>query len=83
VAKVIIYTKTVCPFCVRAKTLFQQKGVPFEEVNLSGDPDQFTELKNRTGMMTVPQIFINDKLIGGYDQVAELEAKGALDALLL
>lgn len=82
VAKVVVYTKAICPYCVRAKNLLTHKGVVFEEINLSGHPDEFQALKERTGMMTVPQIFINGSLVGGYDQLAELEAQGKLDALL-
>lgn len=81
-AKVILYSKDYCPFCVRAKKLLSDKGVTFEEINLEGQMEKFHELKQKTGMMTVPQIFINDELVGGYTELAELESKGELDALL-
>lgn len=81
-AKVVIYSKTYCPFCVRAKTLFTNKGVSFEEIMVDSKPELFVELKEKTGMMTVPQIFIDDKLIGGFTELAELDSKGELDPLL-
>lgn len=81
-AKVTIYSKTYCPFCVRAKKLLENKGVPFEEIMVDSDPQLFAELKQKSGMMTVPQIFINEKLVGGYTELAELESKGELDSWL-
>lgn len=81
-AKVQIYSKQNCPFCVRAKTLLNNKGVKFEEIMVDSDPELFISLKKRTGMLTVPQIFINDKLVGGYTDLAELDGKGELDPLL-
>lgn len=81
-ADVKIYSKTYCPFCVRAKNLFDSKGVSYEEIMVDSDPQLFVDLKQKTGMMTVPQIFINDKLIGGFTELAELDSKGELDPLL-
>ncbi len=81
-AKVVMYSKDSCPFCVRAKNLLNQKGVQFEEINLEGKQAELDALKKRTGQMTVPMIFINDKLIGGFSELAALEAKDQLDPLL-
>jgi glutaredoxin 3 len=80
--KILIYLKSHCPYCVRAKELLRAKGVTFDEVNLDNKPEEYAELKNRTGMMTVPQIFIGEKLIGGYSDLAALEHEGQLDPLL-
>lgn len=80
-AKVTVYSKDYCPYCVRAKKLLESKGVPFEEVMVE-DPALFAELKKKSGMLTVPQIFIDDKLIGGFQELAELESQGQLDPLL-
>ncbi|MBY0316713.1 MAG: glutaredoxin 3 [Bdellovibrionales bacterium] len=82
-AKVVIYSKTYCPYCDRAKALFKSKNVSYDEIKVDDDPALYTELKNRTGMMTVPQIFIDDKLIGGYTDLAALDQKGGLDPLLV
>jgi glutaredoxin 3 len=67
---------------VAAKTLLKNKNVSFEEINLQNKPDEMVALKKRTGLMTVPQIFINDELIGGYSELSALEQKHELDALL-
>jgi glutaredoxin 3 len=81
-AKVIMYTKTFCPYCVRAKDLLNSKGIKVVEINLENKPDELAALKQRTGLMTVPQIFINEKLIGGFSDMAALDAEGKLDPLL-
>ncbi len=81
-AKVTIYTWTVCPYCVRAKRLLKEKGVEFEEINLDGHDEKFEELKKKSGMKTVPQIFINDKLVGGFQELSTANNSGELDKLL-
>jgi glutaredoxin 3 len=81
-AKVQIYTKSNCPFCVRAKDLLSRKGVKFEEIYMDDKPDEYVSLKQRTGMMTVPQIFIDDQLVGGYSEMATLDKEGKLDSML-
>lgn len=77
-----IYTWTVCPFCVRAKQLLKAKGIEFEEINLDGKDDELEALRNRTNFKTVPQIFINDKMIGGYTDLAALDQSGELDKMM-
>lgn len=81
-AKVVVYTKSYCPYCDRAKALLNQKGVAFEEVDLDDRPEEYAALKQRTGLMTVPQILIDDQLVGGYTDMAELDREGKLDPLL-
>lgn len=81
-AEIKLYVTQNCPFCVRAKSFLRSKGAAFEEVDLTGKPKELTELKNRTGWMTVPQIFINGDLIGGYTDMMDLEHAGKLDLLL-
>ena len=81
-AKVVVYSKNYCPFCDRAKKLLKSKNVAFEEINLDDQPEQFDALKKKTGQMTVPMIFINEKLIGGFSDLSALESKNELDALL-
>jgi len=82
-AQVEIYTTKVCPYCVRAKNLLNAKDVDFIEHDLSGkDAEREALLKRSNGMRTVPQIFINNKHIGGCDNLYELEEKGELDKLL-
>ena len=77
-----IYTTPSCAYCVRAKRLLQRKNVPYQEVDLSRDDESRMSLMERTGMRTVPQIFIGEKLIGGSDELYALEERGELDSLL-
>ncbi len=81
-SKVLIYSKTYCPYCDRAKAMFKSKGIAYEEIMLDDKDDEFAKLKQKTGMMTVPQIFINDTLVGGYSDLATLERDGKLDGML-
>ncbi len=82
-ANIIIYSTTVCPYCIRAKQLLERKGLDYKEVNLSNEaPEVRLELMQRTNHRTVPQIFINDQFIGGFDQLYALERDGQLDQLL-
>ena len=81
--KVEIYTKMYCGFCHRAKRLLDQKGVDYEEYDITlGGPKRQEMLDRKPDAMTVPQIFIDDKAIGGSDDLAALERKGKLDAML-
>lgn len=81
--EVMMYTRTYCPFCTRAKALMQEKGVTFEEVNLDTHPQRRDEMVRRAdGRHTVPQIFIGGRGVGGCDDVFELERRGELDELL-
>lgn len=81
--KVEIYTKMFCPYCARAKKLLAEKGVDFEETDITmGGPGRQEMLARSNGGTTVPQIFINGEHIGGSDDLAALEAAGKLDALL-
>lgn len=83
-AKIIIYTKDYCPYCTKAKTLLQIKGqTDFEEIDITHDESLQKEMFQKTnGGKTVPQIFINDKHIGGCDDLYALNDKGELDKLL-
>ena len=82
-ATIEIYTKAFCGFCSRAKSLLDRKGAGFQEIDVTMDRAGFDAMVDRAhGRRTVPQIFIDGKHIGGSDDLAELEAKGELDALL-
>jgi len=82
-AKVEIYTKAFCGYCYRAKALLAEKGVAFEEVDITmGGPRRAEMIERAHGGTTVPQIFIDGKHVGGSDELAALERRGALDALL-
>ena len=81
-ANVVIYTTSLCPFCFRAKRLLEKKGARFEEISVDGDPDERAAMQERSGRHTVPQIFIGDRHVGGFDDLAELDMDGELDELL-
>lgn len=81
--KVEIYTKMFCPYCVRAKRLLADKGVDFEEFDITlGGPKRTEMLQRTNGGSTVPQIFIGGTHVGGSDDLAALERAGKLDAML-
>lgn len=81
-AKVILYTKDQCPYCRLAKDLLSAKQVKFDEVRVDLDADQLEKMVRLSNRRTVPQIFINDQPIGGYDDLAALAKSGKLDSLL-
>lgn len=81
-ANVRIYTTPWCPYCQRAKALLASKNVSFEEVDVDGDPSRRDEMTRLSGGYTVPQIFIDDKPIGGCDDLHDLDARGELDGML-
>ncbi len=78
-----MYTTKICPYCVRAKALFDTKGVKVTEIDVSDDEDLRNKMMQRAGgRRSVPQIFIGDRHIGGCDDLYALNAKGELDSLL-
>jgi glutaredoxin 3 len=80
--RVEIYTTPTCPYCWRAKRLLQQKDIPFTEIDLWREPARRPEMVQRAeGRRTVPQLFIDGRGIGGSDELVDLDARGALDAL--
>ncbi|OGT89180.1 MAG: glutaredoxin 3 [Gammaproteobacteria bacterium RIFOXYA12_FULL_61_12] len=79
---VVVYSTTVCPYCVRAKALLKRKGVAFQEIMIDNDRALMREMMERSQRRTVPQIFIGDHHVGGYDDMAELDSLGELDPLL-
>jgi glutaredoxin 3 len=79
---VIMYSTMICPYCSRARHLLKRKGVVFEEIAVDQDPEQRAAMRRRSRRDTVPQIFIDDRHIGGYDDLAMLDAVGELDRLL-
>lgn len=81
--KVIMYTKSYCPFCVKAKQLLKNKNVTVTEIDITNNESLIEEMLSKTaGRKTVPQIFIDDFHVGGCDDLYELNDKGELDKLL-
>jgi glutaredoxin 3 len=82
-ANIRIYTTKICPYCVMAKRLLDKKGVAYTEINVDTKPDLREEMMRLSNRRTVPQIFIGDLHVGGFDELYALEQEKKLDALLL
>lgn len=80
--KVEVYSKQQCPFCDRAKSLLQSKGVSYIEIDITDDEAHTLEMMRRSQQRTVPQIFIDNESIGGFDQLARLNSQGKLSRKL-
>lgn len=81
---IIIYTKSYCPYCTAAKALLKQKGQTWTEIDIEHDEVKRDEMIEKSGgRLTVPQIFINDSHVGGFDDLSALEQKGELDGILM
>jgi glutaredoxin 3 len=77
-----MYSTSWCPYCQRARSLLRAKGMQYEEIDIGEQPDRRAEMIERSGRSTVPQIFIDDRHIGGSDDLYALDAAGSLDPLL-
>lgn len=80
--RVVMYTSAVCPYCVRAERLLDAKGVTVEKIRVDLDPEQKTIMMQKTGRRTVPQIYVGETHVGGFDDLYALEQAGRLDPLL-
>jgi len=81
-AEITVYTTEPCSFCVRVKQLLKQRGVEYQEINLSKDPEGRAQLVERTGMLSFPQVVIGDQVIGGFRETYEADRSGRLRELL-
>jgi glutaredoxin 3 len=79
---ITIYSSNYCPFCSRAKSVFKQKSIAFEEINVDMDSALKKEMMQKSGQRTVPQIWIGDYHVGGCDDLLALQRSGELDKLL-
>lgn len=79
---VTLYTTDTCPYCRNAKALLANKGIATREINVQSDPGKFQEMLTRSGRRSVPQIFIGDTHVGGFDDLAKLDRQGALLSML-
>jgi len=82
VTDIVIYTKEWCPYCARAKALLESKGLAYREIDVSRDEVKQREMLERSHRRTVPQLFIDGESMGGYDDLAELNATEELDVRL-
>lgn len=81
-ATVVMYSTQQCPFCLAARMLLKKKGVAFEDIPVSDNAELRAAMEQRSGRRTVPQIFINDEPIGGFDELYAMDQRGELDTLL-
>ncbi len=79
---VVMYSSSLCIFCMRARRLLKKKGIFYSEISVDGDPDLRREMIARSGRTSVPQIFVGDHHVGGCDDLFAMERAGELDALL-
>ncbi len=79
---IIIYTTKICPYCIMAKRLLDRKGVAYTEINVDAEPDRREEMMRKSQRRTVPQIFIGDRHVGGFDDLYALDQLKQLDPLL-
>ena len=77
-----VYGNATCPFCGAARMLLTRKAIQFEDVDVSADPASLTEMQERSGHRTVPQIFVGETPIGGFDELCALDNSGELDRML-
>jgi glutaredoxin 3 len=80
--QIVMYVSGWCPYCARARALMAKKGLEFREIDVDGDAKLREEMIARSGMRTVPQIFIGDKHVGGYDELDALDGTGEFDRLI-
>ena len=80
--KIIIYSTRICPYCVRAKNFFSKKNIEYTEIMIDRDPEQMREMMEKSGRQSVPQIFIGETYVGGYNELKSLEREGKLNSLL-
>ncbi|MFA4927092.1 MAG: glutaredoxin 3 [Patulibacter sp.] len=80
-SSVTVYTTVACPYCVRAKALLDARGISYDEIHVGREPEARAELAQKTGMMTFPQILIDDELVGGFDELSAADKSGRLAEL--
>lgn len=80
-ARITVYSTDNCSFCTRAKALLEARGLSYEEVNLDRAPDGRTQLIERTGMMSFPQVIVGDQVLGGWAELVDADRTGRLRAL--
>ncbi len=81
-ARVVVYTLNYCPYCYRVKELLKKRGIAFEEVDLTDNDSLREKIAKKSGQETAPQVFVNDKAIGGYAEVRRLDEQGLLGKLI-
>ena len=81
-SKVTLYGNTTCAYCGAARMLLTKKAVDFEDIVITDDPLKRQEMQDKSGAHSVPQVFVGDTLVGGFDELSALDKSGELDKLL-
>ena len=81
-AKVTLYSSRFCPYCIHARRLLEAKGIAYDDLRIDQDPDLQIQLESKSQRRSVPQIFIGDYHVGGFEELCQLDKSGKLDALL-
>lgn len=81
-SNVVIYATSSCPYCMMAKRLFDGKGVEYQIVDVGGDSQKWADMEAKSGRNTVPQVYIGDQHIGGFDDLSAADKRGEIDPLL-
>jgi glutaredoxin 3 len=82
VPEVVMYSTGWCPYCARARALFERKGIGFREIDIETDAELRAEMLTRSGRRSVPQIFVGERHVGGFEELYDLERSGELDSIL-
>jgi glutaredoxin 3 len=82
VPEVVMYSTGWCPYCARARALFERKGIAFREIDIETDAELRAEMLTRSGRRSVPQIFVGERHVGGFEELYDLERSGELDSIL-
>ena len=80
--EVTLYTTKFCPYCIRALKMLSKKEVLYKNINVNKNQELYEKIKEKTGRNTVPQIFIGEEFIGGYDEMNQLDKESKLDSML-
>ncbi|UQB42541.1 glutaredoxin 3 [Thiomicrospira microaerophila] len=81
-AEIIVYLNKTCPYCTRAKSLLDRRGLAFQAIDVTGSDALWREMEQRSGRSTIPQVFINNTHVGGFDELNAADKSGKLDKLL-
>ena len=80
--EVVMYSTGWCPYCARARALFERKGITFREIDIETNAELRAEMLTRSGRRSVPQIFVGERHLGGFEELYDLERSGELDSIL-
>ena len=81
-SEIIVYANQSCPFCIRARKLLDVKGLEYDLIDVTGSPERWAQMEERSGRNTIPQVFVKGQHVGGYDDLYAADQSGRLDEML-